>query len=282
MRYVIGLMTLLISYTSVSRAVSLDQAQQQAILYVKKATKSTVLKEQFSEVYRSAEKLALELPAGVNIITVDCEPGKIAFKNEDDRNAYNNGKIQFHLCNEALKSSVEEIAQTIIHESIHLIDKDFEEESTTKKELLIVHFGGGAPSLSYMQDFPINDIKIEEVIDTEEYSWLRVFGIKTTEDFLIMLARSYAVTGYSKKIQKILELIGSRRQLVLNHQDALGQTPLMLAIREGNIACAKLLHGAGARLDLKSNSGETAIDFALRYRRTQSLDLFKMNKSSVN
>ncbi|HLE13037.1 MAG: hypothetical protein A2451_00135 [Bdellovibrionales bacterium RIFOXYC2_FULL_39_8] len=276
MRVSILLLAMLTINNGFGATRELDFAKQMMIAYVTNASSSIDFINKFPEVNETVSKFRAAINEDLNILTVDCPAGKIAFVNNDDSISYNKeGKLQIHICRETLKTSAEEIAQTLIHELIHLIDHDPEEESTTKKELLIVYFGGGAPSLSYMQDFPINEVSIEEVLDTEEYRWLKIIGIDTTDDFLIALARSYAITGYSKRIQKILSSFGSRKNIVLNFQDNLGQTPIMLAIREGNIDCVKVLLENGAKLDLKSNSGETALGIAKKYQRSESLKLLE-------
>lgn len=274
MRNKIGLILVLMLYTAVSLADNLEQALLLTKAYVHKSSQSLELKSKFMDVSGAAQTLSQYIDNKINISKVSCENGKIAFVNSEDFLAFRTGTLSLHFCSNALiDTSAEELAQTIIHELLHLVTKESDEDSVTKKELLIVLYGGGAPSLSYLQDFPIADVKIEEIINEPDYEWFKDIGIKSTDDFLIAQARSYAITAYSKRIQAILNLFGDKKNLVLNQQDQLGFTPLMLAVRENNIDCVKVLLKNGANLHLKAKSGETARDIAVKYRRQEMMSL---------
>ncbi len=63
----------------------------------------------------------------------------------------------------------------------------------------------------------------------------------------------------------------------VNAQDSRGMTPLMFALstENQNVAAAKVLIAAGAKLDIKSTVGETAADWVRKFQHPSSLNLIK-------
>ncbi|MCX6595293.1 MAG: ankyrin repeat domain-containing protein [Acidobacteria bacterium] len=61
----------------------------------------------------------------------------------------------------------------------------------------------------------------------------------------------------------------------VNAQDSRGMTPLMFALstENQNVAAAKVLIAAGAKLDIKSTVGETAADWVRKFQHPESLNL---------
>ncbi len=85
----------------------------------------------------------------------------------------------------------------------------------------------------------------------------------------LMLA---SVTG-SPELLKTLISAGAN----VNAQDSRGMTPLMFALssENQNVAAAKLLIAAGAKLDVKSSVGETAADWVRKFQHPDSLGLVR-------
>jgi hypothetical protein len=83
----------------------------------------------------------------------------------------------------------------------------------------------------------------------------------TKSEALLHLA---AASDHSAAL-KLIEDMKLRKDASLNHQDAMGNTPLMLATHSGNFHVVKALVAAGADVSCRSRNGKTAFDYAIEH-----------------
>lgn len=101
------------------------------------------------------------------------------------------------------------------------------------------------------------------------------FNTKNSNYFNVI--RNLEVNSFVKLIQ--LNDYEAVKNLVITGESinkrSVGLTPLMHAAKQNKIAIVKLLLAEGAKLDVKSDSGFTALDYAKRSKATESYYLIK-------
>lgn len=77
-------------------------------------------------------------------------------------------------------------------------------------------------------------------------------------------------------IQRLLDVPG----IAVNQADGLGETALMIAAYEGNLAIARMLLNAGALVNLRDAQGKTALDYAKKSENKNKMMMIKLLRDS--
>lgn len=95
-----------------------------------------------------------------------------------------------------------------------------------------------------------------------EYNLLNKINISIADQNGNNLLHLVAKNNDNKLLANILNYISyvNPNKSMINHQNNIGDTPMHIATRNGNDSGAKMLHSAGASLNIKNNAGEIIED----------------------
>lgn len=116
-----------------------------------------------------------------------------------------------------------------------------------------IHFvdGFGCNCLYYSLD---NFELTKYLVENMKVSWNQ----KTNENRTLVHELSSRSDSNIQVFQYLIDIFGRD---VVNEQDSDGMTPLMICVQSGSQEIGSILLQLGAKLDIKSNSGETVMDF---------------------
>lgn len=111
--------------------------------------------------------------------------------------------------------------------------------------------------------------------------------------FLLNPVYNYEITALDDKssilhyachagILEIVKLIVNNRLVDINHKDDLGRTPLVMAVLFHNYKIVEFLLSKGANPNIPTNSGKSAIQFAIERKDDKSVDFIEKYNSLLN
>lgn len=111
--------------------------------------------------------------------------------------------------------------------------------------------------------------------------------------FLLNPVYNYEINAFDNKnsilhsachagILEVVELIINNRLIDINHKDYLGRTPLLMAVLFHNYKIVEFLLSKGADPNIPTNSGKTAIEFAIERKDDRNVELIEKYNSVLN
>lgn len=111
--------------------------------------------------------------------------------------------------------------------------------------------------------------------------------------FLLNPVYNYEITALDDKssilhsachagILEVVKLIVNNRLVNINHRDDLGRTPLVMAVLFHNYKIVEFLLSKGADPNIPTDSGKSAIRFAIERKDYKSIELIEKYNSLLN